>query len=292
MALNRSLRTVLGGLVIAMTLVFLADCSGAAGTSTSQEPAQPTAAQPTAAELLRGSWRLSEPWTDDDGKLVGMWVKTLTFTKSRLIQATSYVYDGGEPQHSSARSGSWSATDDAVTITWYDHEEHDEVITSETIDQEYFWVDVGTELFLQRSDGSVAINEYERYKKTDPVLPPSGSWTFARENNEGIVESWTMIIEDSGFLWIDRFTPVTYETTGTAEVDQDEMFITVNLTKDGEEIGETWRLSYAAGYGDDALAVTPYWDEGTYNEDTGVWTFPNPLFPYGNYWMLMRRDAE
>ena len=289
MALNRSLRTVLGGLVIAMTLVFLADCSGAAGTPTSQEPAQPTA-----AELLRGSWRLSEPWTDDDGKLAGMWVKTLTFTKSRLIQATSYVYDGGEPQYSSARSGSWSATDDAVTITWYDNEDEDEVvITSEPIDQEYFLVDVGTELFLQGSDGSVAINEYERYKKTEPVLPPSGSWTGGFENDEGVFVSWTMIIEDSDFLWIDRYDPeMTYETTGTAEVDQDEMFITVNLTKDGEEIGETWRLSYAAGYGDDALAVTPYWDEGTYNEDTGVWTFPNPRFPYGNYWMLMRRDAE
>ena len=282
----RHLRVTGGVLAVC---ILLAACQQAVMTK-EPEP-QP---QPTAAELLRGSWRFSEPWTEDDTR-IGMRIVTLTFTQSRWIRQMSYVYDDGEPQNpwANGSSGSWSATDDAVTMTAY-HEHEDELIVDEPVSLEYFWVDVGTELLLQSEDDAVAINEYSRYRKTGPVAPPTGSRTFAFENEEAIIESWTMMFDGTDFRWVYRPNPqMAYETTGTvADVDQDEMFVTVNLTEDGEETGVTWRFAYAAGYADDALAVSPYWDEGLEDEETGHVSYPHPLRPYGNYWMLMRRDAE
>ena len=103
-----------------------------------------------------------------------------------------------------------------------------------------------------------------------------------------------MEIDGSDFRWTYRPNPdMAYAASGmVADVDQDEMFITVNVTPDdeGDTTIQTWRFAYAAGYDDDALALSPYWDEGLENEETGSVSYPHPLKPYGNYLMLMRRD--
>ena len=52
--------------------------------------------------------------------LVGKLIVTVTFTKSRWVKQRSYVYDSGELDSPwpNSEQGGWSATDNAVTITY------------------------------------------------------------------------------------------------------------------------------------------------------------------------------
>ena len=106
-------------MVIASTLlaalVFLAGCQRAV-SKPDPEP------EPPAAALLQGSWRVSGVW-DDDGVVLGSWVQTLTFTASRWVDVRAYIYaDTGLPESPwpDREQGSWSATDDTITMSWYD----------------------------------------------------------------------------------------------------------------------------------------------------------------------------
>ena len=248
---------------------------------------------------LRGSWRYSAPWREDDA-LIGQEVETITFTESRWIRQSSRVYDNGQTESPWAGqdSGEWSAADNAISITWYEWIDHgDQEVRAEQperFDVTYVWQnDERTHLLLQTWDGKEVRQEYRRYTKVEPASP-QGSWTFGFENDEGYTETWTILLEGSSFRWEDRNQPgEVYETVGTAEIDEANLYIIVDVAPDPDDedpVDVTLRFAYAAGFGDDALALSPYWDESVEHED-GSWTLrPNPKRPHGNYWMLMRRD--
>ena len=67
--------------------------------------------------------------------------------------------------------------------------------------------------------------------------------------------------------------------------DTDELFITVTITieanaDEGEPAREIQqRYAYAAGFGEDAIVLSPHWDEAK-----------SVTRPHGDYWMLFRRD--
>ena len=278
-----------GGTALAVSFL-LAACQGAV---TTKEP-EPQPPVPTAAELLQGSWRFSAPWTDDDDVLVGKLIVTVTFTKSRWIKQRSYVYDSGELDSPwpNSEQGGWSATDNAVTITYHERGDDDMLPEEpEQFDIEYVWLDVArTKLLLQEWNG-VPYSDYLPYTKVNEPVSLDGSWTFAFESDEGYTESWTMSITGETLLWVydDGMDPDPGEESwNIVGVDGDELFITLRDTHDEER---TARIAYAAGFHDGAIAVSPYWDEGNWDEDTGSWS-PHPNWPHGHYWMLMRRNAE
>ena len=295
------LKTIGIAILTVAAVVFLAACQGT--TPKPQPPAEPVVEPqppaPAPAELLRGSWRYSAPWREDD-VLIGQQFETITFTASRWIKQFSYVYDNGDTLRpwANQHSGAWSASDSAISITWYDRIDQgdDEVLAEEPerFDVAYIWRNAErTHLLLQTWDAADLYQEYRLYTKIEPASP-EGSWTFGFENDNGYTETWTIILDGSSFRWQDRNQPgLVYETVGTAEINADNLFIIVDVQPDPDDedpVDVTVRFAYAAGFSDDALALSPYWDESIEHED-GSWTLrPNPDKPHGDYWMLMRRD--
>ncbi len=122
------------------------------------------------ALLLRGSWRYSTPWWEDD-VLIGQEVETITFTASRWIRQFSRAYHNGETESpwAGGESGAWSASDNAISITWYERIEQgdDEVRAAEPerFDVAYVWQnDERTLLLLQTWDGAEVRRESPVYE--------------------------------------------------------------------------------------------------------------------------------
>ena len=229
------------------------------------------------AELLHGSWRTADPWEDDDRR-PGRHVVTLTFTKSRWIRQVSEVYDDGEPEApwANGASGSWTATDQELSLEWREDDDDGALLREHRSTVAYQWANADhTAILVQEWDEEVTTGQYRLYTKVS-LGDLEGTWTFGFENEDGVYESWDMVIGGSSFEWVYRPNPeMAYPSSHRiAEVDETELVIVV---VDDEDPEEALRFAYAAGYDDDAIALSPSWDEA------------NPERPDGDYWMLMRR---
>ena len=105
--------------VIAILITLVAGCQAA--TSVSKDKSDETEPPPAEmklepSEYLKGTWRQSEPWMEDDMRR-GTRHRTLTFTKSRFIDANAEVLADGTVYDDWQHPGTWSATTEYITKT-------------------------------------------------------------------------------------------------------------------------------------------------------------------------------
>ena len=286
-----------------LTVFALAGCQAAMSKPEPKpEPTPAPTPTPTPTELLGGTWRSVSPWHDDDERLVGTLVQTVTFTKSRWIaQHDVYVYDNGTPQEPwpNSDSGAWEASADSIKLTWYNRDDQEDDALPDAPEQfyvNYLWAnDDRTQLLLQQWGGDEVRHEYFLYTKVVAPVSLDGTWTYGQPNDEfgGRLSIWSTVVNGQSLEWVAQYDPdeepggFFATITGT---DMEEGFITMH--PNDAPAGVVLRLAIAPGYSADSILVSPFWDEGVSHGEgeEEVWTSPNPKYPHGNYWMHMLRQ--
>ena len=262
------------------------DAAGASATLSFTVVVRPT---------LWGTWRTTVTWYDDDELITE--VKTLTFTKSRYIRIHSVYRSDGSLDGSWSNSGTWTATDDTITRTWY----HDDVLTS--LDRDYVFPDeTRNTLLVHAWDSSADETRFVRYERV-PVSPSAvvGTWQGVVVGDDGRVTRTFSIGADGAFSYVEEWTDTKEEwTDGTFrldaqwQLDEGEYFLYLTdprgtFTPTGgapEEIedlpGADHRVAFApTSEWPDRIFVSPFW-----NETEGYREFRE----FGGYWIGLQRQ--
>ena len=272
----------------------------------------------TVRPTLWGSWRNTRIWYyDEEEELVATVVETLTFTNSRYIVNQSYYRPDGSYGGHYEESGTWTASDDTVTKTWY-HDDDDDGETPEVLttnDRDYVLSDEGNTLLVPQwtDNPDERLTKYVRAPTPDR-LTLIGTWTGGGtgENNDGEF-TWEMKLtfsEDGSFNFLQSRTQVDeYGTlwTGSFTVDPENLYImttfesvtsTMNGVVTSSEIPpeletryfvHTLRWAFAPTGDANRIVVSTYWEEQDYNVAMDEWVDRIDR-PYGNYWLTVSKD--
>jgi hypothetical protein len=262
----------------------------------------------TPAESLMGAvWVHEDSWTRDD-IAQGPRRYMLVFTKNRWIAHFAHFRadETFDEEESYTQSGTWTATDTEITRTWYDDD------TLRSLTKEYSWVnDQRTALLLKNWEVERTFEDvhYWLYTKSAPEADLTGTWRYERweEHEEDDGNFWrefrTWTLEITGDVLTYIFTEQLEEDfgtdkmgvwilTGTLEQDTEEMVLWQTVTSvslNGEPqqppslIGQRLRWGYLQV--GNALIISPFWDELSYDDALG-W-MDNPDVPFGDYWLRL-----
>lgn len=266
------------------------DAAGATATLSFSVTVRPT---------LWGTWTAATGIWDDDGEILGTFADALTFTNSRYIFARMHYRTDGSFDHAWAPSGTWAATDDTITRTWYhnhdDDDETPEVLTS--FDKEYLFADdAHTVLFVHYWESDHIEDRFMRLDRMSNVSPLAvvGVWKFFREEDDG-TEVFTISVDADGtFSYSHESTGGTWTMTAEWHLDEAEYFL--NLTDaratwtETGEAPEPARLPGADRFAfapttewPNSIVVSPFWHETLgYDHDRDLET--------GDYWMQLQRQ--
>ncbi len=244
----------------------------------------------TVRPTLWGSWRnTSIRYYDGE---VGTVVETLTFTTSRFIMYRSYYRPDGSFDGWHWESGTWAASDDTVTKTWYvdDDDDHETPEVLRSLDKDYVWVDEARDVLLlhewRRWSASETFDRYERVKSVSPSSVV-GVW-----QNSDLYDDWdfTLTVNADGTLLFDASElGGVWKVTAKWQLDEDEYFL--NLT-DATDVwtptgGVPQLRNLASRF---AFAPTDQWPDGMtvsfWHEDPDHPNFKE----FGSYWMTFQRQ--
>ena len=256
---------------------------------------------------LAGTWGATYDWYDD-GRMLGTFTDTLTFTKSRYILQRSHYMTGNTSVYSDwIHSGRWESTENTVTRIWmHDHDDNDEtpeVLTR--VRKNYLWNEGRATLCMQHwADDQERVDQsdcdsYERV--TSP--PPAellGKWTETSDGDD----KWTIVLMRTQFTAAYGHTEedgafIGFTLTGTYEVNQEELFILVTVVdavEDGESIldtderwwkGQVSRWAFAPTDSPTRMVVSKHWEEQDWVDQAWV---DNPEHPYGGYWLTVEKE--
>ena len=178
MALNRLLKTVLGGPVLATTLlamfVLLAGCSGAGTPMAPKEPdAKPTPSE--SMPTLLGTWQRVGIERDDDGNEVATETTTLTFTATHYFDRT-VVSENGVPLDDWDNAGTYSsASETSLEKTLYVDDDGDGIAEEVAVEKEYLFA--GDSLLIHRWGSEQREEGYDLFERVEDV-PTSGAATL------------------------------------------------------------------------------------------------------------------
>ena len=252
----------------------------------------------TIRPTLWGTWRTTEGW-EHDGEIVGTVVETLTFTASRFIMQRSHYRTDGSFDHSWPNSGTWAATDDTITRTWYhdhdDDEETPEVLTS--TDKAYAISDEARNtLFVHYWDTTDVLTDFVRYDRVLNVSPDAvvGVWKDYDMEDDTVIRTRTISVNADGtFSYLLDGVDGLFEVTAQWQLDEAEYFL--NLTDERATFAPTGEapehLDEFARAGRFAFAPTDEWPDrmvvsGFWHESEGF----DEYREFGNYWMDQRRQ--
>ena len=260
------------------------DEDGAAATLSFTVKVRPT---------LWGSWRNATGWYHD-GEIVGTIVETLTFTTSRFIMYRAHYPTGSSLGGGWRESGTWTASDDTVTKTWYvdDDDDRNTPDVLRSLDKDYVWADEARDvLFLHvwHLWSASQVPHFFRYERVKSVSPSSvvGVW-----QNSDLYENWdfTLKVDADGTLLFDVSEPDgVWKVTAKWQLDEDEYYL--NLS----DASATWtptggvprprtiasRFAFApTDQWPDEMLVS-FWQE---NPENGNYS------EYGAYWMQFQRQ--
>jgi len=278
-------------------LVMLVGCSSAVQTSepkdTTPEPSVPT---------FLGTWKTTSPvWHDDE--IVGTATSILTFTNIRYIQYTLEEESDGTYLGDWAESGTWRASDTAITRTWVGWDDDNQRPETEptSVAKQYTWAESGDVLFMAPWDNEEETETFARYVKVDipDPYPLAGSWN--REvggTHSSRILTQTFTFNDT-FTFAERDTndddePTTLGTlTGTWRIGPDNfILVTVESASGGNQgfgaqrfrQGQILKLGYAPTNEIGKIQISPYWREQMFDSDQLDWIDTTRLDRmYGNY---------
>ena len=246
----------------------------------------------TVRPTLWGSWRNTSRW-DHDGEIVGTIVETLTFTTSRFIMYRSYYRPDGSLDGRDWESGTWAASDDTVTKTWYvnDDDDRDTPDVLRSLDKDYVWADEARDvLFLHVWRRWSDSQNFDRYERVQNVSPSSvvGVW-----QNSDLYDDWdfTLTVNADGTLLLEHSWPEGIDTvTAEWQLDEDEYYL--NLS----DASATWTPTDGVPQPHGtiaprfAFAPTDQWPDemivSFWQENPAVGSYSR----FGVYWMLFQRQ--
>ena len=178
---SRSIKTVLGGLVITTTLlaalVFLAGCSGAVTPTAKEDPKEPDA-EPTPMPMptLLGTWERVSIDRDDDGNEVATETTTLTFTATHYFDRT-VVSESGAPLDDWDSAGAYTPTSAASIGKTIHIDDDGDGIAEEVrvVEKEYLFA--GDSLLIHHWGSDGREENYDRFERVAD-LPTSGAATL------------------------------------------------------------------------------------------------------------------
>ena len=278
MALNRPLKTVLGGPVLATTLlatlVFLAGCSAATPTKKVEEPKEPATPSKPMPTLL-GTWQRATIDRTDDGDITE--TITLTFTDAHFIERFEATNENGMVIGTGGEAGNVSITETSVLKTWVVHDEDESGGSEVSVSKEYLLV--GDALFIHHWGSDRPEENFDRFARVADV-PMSGGPT-------SLLGTWANIVvwDDEGH-W-DRIVRENRTLTLTREryIEDRRLWdvATGGVLDDGDDVG-TWsatETSFTKTFiEDDAehsvpkryiltgnfLAIEPWWADEPHHE--------------------------
>ena len=248
----------------------------------------------TVRPTLWGSWHNTHGWGDG-----GTEVETRTFTKSRYILYRSYYHNDGSLDGSWQESGTWTASDDTVTRTWYDDhdDDHETPPVLRSLDTDYVWADEARDVLFIPYWGSHVEPGFRRYERVKNVSPSSvvGVWQRSDRGDDWSVVRTLTVNPDGTLLYEHSWSGGVWTLTADWQFDEDEYYLnltdasaTLTLTggvpeRDPDFLGAS-RFAYAPTHQwPDEMIVSPFWNEdpaygdGNYRE-------------FGNYWMTLQRQ--
>ena len=291
----------------AVLAVFaITGCGGAVSKPAAEPDPTPKPAGPSAAELLAGTWRWSNPWWEDNQR-IGTHYVTLTLTKSRFVFSDVDVRTDGTVDRTWRRVGAWSGsetTETHIAMTWLDtaplgEDEEDNLPgVPRSFRVRYFWPDTERATIVVQDwdqapheDGGETVrlkDDYRSFAKVTEPVSTVGSWEAHRPDDDDRI---TLTVTGTTLLWQDHPRPgMSYDTHGRiTSFDTEELFVNFTVLDDeGAEMGDG-RLAFVPGHGPNVVLVSPHWDE-SYEDILGNWITPNPRHPHGTYWVIMIRN--
>ena len=298
---------------VVLAIAMMVACRQAA-TPMKEEPPP----EPTAEELLRGTWvRFHDEY--DSNELVGHTTRLMTFTKSRFVEHNVRTDLEGAVVRDWTKEGSWSADDDAIMKTemYYDGDEG----KIRTIRKGYL-LD-GDRLFVHLWLRGNPENSYDRYMRVEYMLTledligvwksRTSSYVDRATGCEGTTEV-TYTISPGRFaemeVWEEDCAGVPREgsflMSGTMTIDPDELFLMLTIEEgvsviNGEEntedllreqVGTTVRYAFAPGAlpDSDSMVVSDSGQEQTWDPDTMSWKEGREGRPWGRYFRVMTKQ--
>ena len=295
-----SFRLMWGAPIIAILVSLFGGCDTAMSTSKDKDQMEPSPEMDMEpSEYLRGTWRYSEPWGEDG--IQGTKYRTLTFTKSRFIDANAEVLDDGTVHNEWQHPGTWDATADTITKTWHRWIEGEGRDQNKTVEnRSYAWVDDDrTILLLQEWDADADRQPVYREYRQVPPIDPYGVWRRLRVHEARGKQVWEIDATGPIVTWsyTDEY-PYSHTISGPARVNVDELYLLVDAEThnlNGEEhemsfVGHSARFAFAPGHNADTIAVSEPWRE-LERQDDGTWVDREDL-PYGEYHQFYVRVVE
>ena len=220
----------------------------------------------TVKPTLWGTWRsvLTRRDWDDDSRIIGRTVDTLTFTSDRFIQHSADYDLGGNLLDNYAGSGTWSMTDTTMTrTTLEDHDDDDSTPRVRTsVVKDYLWADTDRSTLLVHFwwDLRTDVREFQAFERVDTALPPplAGTWSITKLDEEDPYR-WTIVIgEDRTIMVTDEEVPWTKTAKWT--LDQDHYSLELTEASDVEWKGARIAFAPTDQYPDGIVVSFP-WDE-------------------------------
>lgn len=250
---------------------------------------------------LRGTWRQTEAWDDDEDGLVTQ-IRTLTFFGTRFVEH-NVRHDSlsGEQVREWSEGGGWTDTGTSVSKMYF---EDDRMVT---VDKHYVLAGDVLAINAWWAENPRAELDLSVFTRVQDPVPAS---------IEGV---WTHVVEDGGWAYtLTVGDPFTYDEgdvdtaasvrsgftlTGSSRHDRGNgfLFVTVEAaarTEDGspdedfdpaEFVGHELRFAYAPTDRPDKIVLSPYDQELEYDGASSTWE-NRPDRPYGGYWLVVERQ--
>ena len=285
-----------------VTVLAMLGCTQAVTPAPDTADPDPTPAKPT----LIGTWQFMSPSRDDDGMVVGSETRTLTFTPERFIEFNVARETDGTITDRWRETGTWTATEDTVSKTYYRWDDQNERRFDETTttDKNYVWGDEAREvLFVHPWGSDDDESHYDRGTRVnDPIpYPLTGTWTGFRY--------WDVAQRDWTFTFGDSFTESfdngarMFTLTGQWRLDEENLFffVTVESASDvidgvanedfdpSKFVGHELRYAYAPSGLANTILLSPFGVEREYDDATSMWVEYDGPRQANRYWMLLER---
>ena len=186
-----------------VTVVALATFLVVLGCQQAMAPiAEPPPALEAPEPTLVGTWQFIRPERDDSGMSVNTVTLTLTFTKSRFVEFHVRRGSDGNITEYWRETGTWIATDDIVTKTYFEWDEQNRQRYADAtmVDKNYAWGDEARDvLFIHSWESNGEEDRYQRGTRIkDPITYPlTGVWKGDYLWDKTDRQRWTYTFGDS-----------------------------------------------------------------------------------------------
>lgn len=264
--------------IVAASMLLLFGCSGM--TEVDDDP----------AVTLTGFWTGEAKVGDGEAQIA------LTVNTSRFV--VMYGYRIGERSYSEVISGEWSATEDAITVTWIEERRAAMANLGYTVTADSLSVQGLGAIHERMPKGAINLKREASWQASNLV----GSWVNDWKWDDGRSREFKLTYNADGTCsWYDLFKYAEEEErrdslvslAGTCTLDFAEHFLFMKVTEEETTYqrdpfkGHTLRFAFARTTGD-WIAVSAFWDEMQYLPLEGEWA-DSVYRPHGGYYLWLHK---